>query len=596
MTDRLAALLPYPRSVRSQPGSLQLAAGTPIKAGPGAQAAAAAVRRVLAALPWPAEPGQAEPRPAEPGQAEPGSAEPGQAEPGTGSGQGPGPDPAAGEITVDMDSSLPAEGYQLRSGPSRLRIIAGGEAGAFYAAQTVRQLLPDEAWRAAPVPGQPWQLPCAEIDDAPALPWRGGHLDVARHFFPKNVLLNFIDMLTAHKLNRFHLHLTDDQGWRVESLRYPALHEIGSHRPRTRIGHGSDEPAVYDDVPHGGYYTLADLAEISAYAAARMVTVVPEIEVPGHASALLASLPWLGAGPDRNYEVSPDWGIFPHIMSPLPATADFLGEIFGELLGAVHTPFMHIGGDECVLTTWRESPEIEDYRRELGLASAEQLHSEFLRSVADMLASQFGTRAVVWDEGFASGAGTPGGGLRPDTVVMAWRGAGIARRAAEAGHDVIAVPVVPTYFDYAQADDGREPLAIGGPVTLPEVAAFAPGALAAAWPEQAARRLAGTQFQLWTEYIPDGRALEYMAFPRACALADVAWSGGPAHSLAAGGWHQRLAAHLGRLDAAGVGYRPLDGPRPWQQGGTGARGHRAGYRTADVTAHLDEIARQPGTS
>ena len=576
MTYRLAALLPYPRSVRSQPGSLQLGAGIPIKAGPGGQAAAAAVRRVLAALPWPAEPGPAEP--------------------GTGSGRGPGPDPAAGEITVDIDSGMPAEGYQLRIGPSRLRITAGGEAGAFYAAQTVRQLLPDEAWRAAPVPGPPWRLPCAEIDDAPALPWRGGHLDVARHFFPKNVLLNFIDMLAAHKLNRFHLHLTDDQGWRVESLRYPALHEIGSHRPRTRIGHGSDEPAVYDEIPHGGYYTLADLAEISAYAAARMVTVVPEIEVPGHASALLAALPWLGAGPDRNYEVSPDWGIFPHIMSPLPATADFLGEIFGELLGAVRTPFLHIGGDECVLTTWRESPAIEDYRRELGLASAEQLHSEFLRSVADMLASQFGTRAVVWDEGFASGAETPGGGLRPDTVVMAWRGAGIARRAAEAGHDVIAVPVVPTYFDYAQADDGREPLAIGGPVTLPDVAAFAPGALAAAWPEQAARRLAGTQFQLWTEYIPDGRALEYMAFPRACALADVAWSGGPAHSLAAGGWHQRLAAHLGRLDAAGIGYRPLDGPRPWQHGGTRARGHRAGYRTADVTAHLDEIARRPGTS
>src|SRR6266566_5187837 len=197
MTDRLAALLPYPRSVRPQPGSLQLGAVTPITAGPGAQRAGAAVRWVLAALPWPAE---------------------------------------------------------------------------------------------------PWQLPCAEIDDAPALPWRGGHLDVARHFFPKNVLLNFIDMLTAHKLNRFHLHLTDDQGWRVESLRYPALHEIGSHRPRTRIGHGSDEPAVYDEIPHGGYYTLADLAEISAYAAARMVTVVPEIEVPGHASALLAALPWLGAG------------------------------------------------------------------------------------------------------------------------------------------------------------------------------------------------------------------------------------------------------------------------------------------------------------
>ncbi len=272
-------------------------------------------------------------------------------------------------------------------------------------------------------------------------------------------------------------------------------------------------------------------------------------------------------------------------------------------------PYVHIGGDECVLRSWRDNPAIRDYRRELGLASEADLHAWFLRQVADLLADRFGARALVWDEGFASGARTPGGALRPDTVVMAWRGAGIARRAAEAGHDVIAVPVVPTYFDYAQADDEREPLAIGGSVTLQDVAAFGPAALAASWPGEAARRLAGTQFQLWTEYIPDGRALDYMAFPRACMLADVAWSGGPAPDApgqgpadpgagaapGAGppGWRRRLAAHLGRLDAAGVGYRPLDGPRPWQQGGTGARGHRGGYRTADITAHLDDLARQP---
>jgi len=567
MTDRLAALLPYPRSARPQPGRFQVSADIPIAAGPGAQDAAAAVRRVIAALPWPAQP-----------------------PPGHRSGPGPGLE--AGEITVDADGSLPAEGYQLRIGPGRVRITAGGVAGAFYAAQTVRQLLPDQAWRAAPVPGPPWQLPCAEIDDAPALAWRGGHLDVARHFFPKSVLLRFIDMLAAHKLNRFHLHLTDDQGWRIESLRYPALQEIGSHRLRTRAGHGSDDPAGYDDVPHGGYYTLADLAEIHAYAAARMVTLIPEIEVPGHAAALLAALPQFGSAPAGDYRVLPDWGIFPNIISPLPGTLGFLGEVFGELLGAVPAPYVHIGGDECVLQSWRDNPAIQDYRRELGLASEVELHAWFLRRVADMLAGRFGARAVVWDEGFASGTGTPGGALRPDTVVMAWRGADIARRAAEAGHDVIAVPVVPTYFDYAQADDEREPLAIGGSVTLQDVAGFAPAALAASWPGEAVRRLAGTQFQLWTEYIPDGRALEYMAFPRACMLADVAWSGGPAPGPP--GWRRRLAAHLGRLDAAGVGYRPLDGPRPWQQGGTGARGHRAGYRIADVTAHLDELARQPG--
>ena len=267
MTDRLAALLPYPASARLQPGSFPLSADTPIAAGPGAPRAAAAVRRVLAALPWPpgARHGTARRPRNRPRTAGHGTA------PGAGHGTGHGTGPEAGDpggITVDIDERLPDEGYQLRIGPGHLRITAGGEAGAFYAAQTIRQLLPDEAYRAAPVPGPPWQLPCAEIDDAPALSWRGAHLDVARHFFPKPELLSFIDMLAAHKLNRFHLHLTDDQGWRIESERYPALHQVGSHRPRTRIGHGRQQPAVYDDVPHGGYYTLADLAEISAYAAA----------------------------------------------------------------------------------------------------------------------------------------------------------------------------------------------------------------------------------------------------------------------------------------------------------------------------------------
>jgi hexosaminidase len=305
-------------------------------------------------------------------------------------------------------------------------------------------------------------------------------------------------------------------------------------------------------------------------------------------------------------------------MSPLPATADFLGEIFGELLGAIHAPFVHIGGDECGLDTWRENPAIEKYRRDLGLASADELHAWFLRRVADILADRFGARAVVWDEGFASVAGAAGSALRPDTIVMAWRSLDIAQRAAGAGHDVVATPVMPTYFDYRQADDEREPLAIGGPVTVHDVAAFAPAAVAVAWPDHAARRLIGTQFQLWTEYIPDGRALEYMAFPRACVLAEVAWSGGlaadsgrlaadsgataaaaPSSARTSPGvpdWQGRLASHLGRLTAAGIGYRPLDGPRPWQEGGTGPRRHRAGYRMADVAAYLADVTRQPGTS
>jgi hexosaminidase len=201
--------------------------------------------------------------------------------------------------------------------------------------------------------------------------------------------------------------------------------------------------------------------------------------------------------------------------------------------------------------------------------------------VADLLADDFGTRAVVWDEGFASADGTPQR-LRPDTIVMAWRGMGIARRAAAAGHDVIAAPVLPTYFDYFQSDDDTEPGGIGGPLRLEDVAAFAP--VPEDWPETARQHLIGTQFQVWTEYIATSRELEYMIFPRACALADVAWSGRPVPV------DGRLAAHLRRLDAAGLEYRPLSGPRPEQEGGTGARRHRPGAPIGAVTVHLDQLA------
>jgi hexosaminidase len=555
MSDRLAGLIPYPTSVRPLSGALALQSPPAIAAADHNADLARTLAQALAAIPWPAPPDDTTPQVT---------------------------------ITVAAAADLPAEAYRLTIADTGISVAAGGVPGAFYAAQTLRQLLPDDAWRAA-APNtarlEDWRLPCAIIGDTPALAWRGAHLDVARHFFPKRELLTLIDAFAALKLNRLHLHLTDDQGWRIESRRYPALHELGSHRPRTRLSLGRED-RVYDDTPHGGYYTLADLAEINAYAAARMITVVPEIEVPGHASALLAALPELGAGepPPGGYQVLADWGIFPYLMSPLPRTRDFLREVFGELLEAVPAPYVHIGGDECVLDAWRDDPEVDSYRRDRGLAGPKELHAAFLREVADLLAGDFGTRAVVWDEGFASADGTPQR-LRPDTIVMAWRGMEIGRRAAAAGHDVIAAPVLPTYFDYFQSDDQAEPGGIGGPVRLADVAAFAP--VPGDWPEAARRHLIGTQFQVWTEYIRTVRELEYMIFPRACALADVAWSGAP---VPPGEAAARLAAHLRRLDAAGLEYRPLDGPRPGQEGGTGARRHRPGAPIGNVTAHLDELA------
>jgi len=344
-----------------------------------------------------------------------------------------------------------------------------------------------------------------------------------------------------------------------------------------------------------------------------MVTVVPELEVPGHARGLLAALPELAAAPGtRELTVATQWGVFPHIMSPLPATMDVLTDLFGELLGAIPAGFVHIGGDECVLTDWAADPRIIERRDQLGLHTMEALHAHFLRQVADMLAARFGARAVVWDEGFtssgsaAAGAGGAGGGggagLRPDTVVMAWHGMEVARKAAEAGYDVIAAPQVPTYFDWGQAEDDREPLSIGGVITAEDVGAFRP--VPSDWPAAAAAHLLGAQFQLWTEYIPDTRILDYKTHPRAGAFADVAWSGAPAPWTAPGApapwtapgapapwtapgapapwtapgapapWtaaggrpalRPRIEADLARLAAAGIEFRPLAGPRPWQQ-------------------------------
>ncbi|TDD56940.1 beta-N-acetylhexosaminidase [Nonomuraea terrae] len=454
----------------------------------------------------------------------------------------------SGEIDVRRDPSLGEEAYRLTVGSRGVEIAAGGRAGAFYAAQSLHQLLPDASYRFSA--GALWAVRGVRVEDAPAFAWRGLHLDVARHFLPKREVLRLLDLMAVHKLNRLHLHLVDDQGWRVESRAYPRLHEVASHRPRTVTSHYG-EPLTYDDLPHGGYYSLDDLAEIAAYARSRCVTVVPEIDVPGHASAILAAYPEFGATGEP-HEVLDRWGISPAILSPLPATVDFLLTVFDELLGALgETPYVHIGGDEVVLDHWAASPEIGAYRESLGLATANDLQAWFLRRLADALAER-GARAVVWDEAFVSG------GLREDTIVMPWRGMGVGRRAAAAGHDIVATPVFPLYFDYAESGSPEEPMAIGDTTTVDDVAAFDPAP--ASWSDAERSRVLGAQAQLWSERVPDPRTVDYRLWPRACALAEVAWAG-----RAQEGFGERLARHLGRLDALGVEYRPPAGPRPWQR-------------------------------
>jgi hexosaminidase len=534
MTDRYETLVPRAREARRLPGTLTLTADTRLV---GPDEATEPVRRLLAPLGLPLRP--------------------------TGDGT---------EIAVGFDAAITApEGYRLHVGTAGVTLTAAGVDGLRHGVRTLRQLLPDAAWRAAAPAGTEWTLDCGEVTDAPALPWRGGMLDVSRHFLPKREVLRYLDLFAMHGLNRLHLHLSDDQGWRVQSARYPKLTEVGAHRPGSQVGRTRD--GSHDHVPHGGYYTLDDLAEINAYATGLGVTVVPELDLPGHASALLAAYPEYGIGTHR---VLTGWGISAGVVTPLPRTLAFLGEVLDELTEALPVPYVHLGGDECVLRDWAADAEVMGHLAEQGITEPVDGHGYFLRSLGEHLAKD-GKRMVVWDEGFVTG------GMLPDSIVTAWRGSSVGRRAAAAGYDVVRSPVYPTYLDYDQSDSADEPLSIGGPLTLDDVAAFDP--VPAEWAPAEREHVLGVQFQAWSEYIPDARHLDYLAFPRACALADVAWTGAPATRLV-----ERLDAHLPRLSAAGVEYRPLAGPRPWQAGGDGPRRRVPGAEMAKVREHLEQVS------
>jgi hexosaminidase len=540
MNDRYLTLVPRPQQARRLPGTFELTPQTALVAAPGAEAAAEVVRLLLTPLRLPLRPAPS----------------------------GPG-------LVVRLDPDIiEPEGDRLRVSDDGIELSASTVDGIRHATQTLRQLLPDAAWRSAPPPRTRWVVECGEIVDAPALSWRGGMIDVSRHFFRKHTLLRYVDLFAMHRLNRLHLHLTDDQGWRIESRRYPLLAEVASHRGYTQLGRDR-EAGLTDGTPHGGYYTLDDLAEVATYAAERGVTLVPEIDLPGHASALLAAYPKFGVGQNL---VRSAWGISKALVRPVPATIAFITELLEELTDAVPGKYVHLGGDECVVEDWVTDPEVSEYLKSLGLTDPVDLIGRFLRELGAVLSGQ-GRRMVVWDEGFV------GGGMLPDSIVTAWRGDGVARRAAAAGYDVVRSPVFPTYFDYDQSQGPDEPMSIGGSITLSDVGAFEP--VPAAWTEDERAHIIGAQFQAWSEYIPDDRHLDYMVFPRACALAEVAWTAAPTR-----GFEDRLASHLSRLDAAGCEYRPPSGPRPWQAGGTGPRRRAENTPIARVRDHLEELAIQ----
>lgn len=435
------------------------------------------------------------------------------------------------------------EGYRLHISETGIEIAASATAGLRYAAQTLVQLFPARPPSAAVWDGTSLALPCLRIEDAPRFGWRGMHLDTGRHFMPVAFLRHFIDLLALHKFNVFHWHLTEDQGWRLEIPSYPKLTSIGAWRAETLIGRPSDNRG-FDGRPHGGFYTADDVREIVRYAAERQVTVMPEVEMPGHSRAALAAYPELSCtgGP---HEVACEWGVFKDVFcAGNDAVFEFLETTLATVLDLFPSRFIHIGGDECPKDRWRQCPKCQARIRREGLQDEHELQSWLIRRIGNFLA-RHGRRLVGWDEILE-------GGLAPGATVMSWRGENGGIAAARQGHDVVMAPNRWVYFDYCQADADREsPLAVGPLLPLDRVYAYEP--IPSLLSPEEARRVLGAQGQLWTEYMPHPRHVEYMAFPRMCALSEVLWS--PADGRDYTDFRRRLDGHLPRLDRMGVNYR-----------------------------------------
>ncbi|MFG2782331.1 beta-N-acetylhexosaminidase [Streptomyces prunicolor] len=466
-------------------------------------------------------------------------------------------------IGLQLDPALGPEEYRLVSDSNGIFIEGGSSAGVFWGAQTLRQLLGPDAYRRAPLDrDRTWAVPHLTIQDSPRFHWRGLMLDVARHFMPKEGVLRYLDLMAAHKLNVFHFHLTDDQGWRVQINRYPKLTEIGSWRARTKFGHRASP--LWDDKPHGGYYTQDDIREIVAYAAERHITVVPEIDVPGHSQAAIAAYPELGNTDvitasiegGNSLSVWDTWGINPNVLAPTDNTLRFYEGVFEELLELFPSEFIHVGGDECLKDQWKQSPTAQARIAELGLADEDELQSWFIGHFDKWLSAR-GRRLVGWDEILE-------GGLADGAVVSSWRGYEGGITAARAGHDVVMCPEQYVYLDWRQAPGEDEPVPIAHVRTLEDVYRFEPV------PEQLgeaeARHVLGTQANVWTEVMEDHARVDYQTFPRLAAFAEVAWSALPAPAERDfADFERRMTAHYARLDALGVAYRPPTGPLPWQR-------------------------------
>jgi len=440
----------------------------------------------------------------------------------------------------DDKKDIRPEGYKLKVNSGNISIVSGDDAGLFYGVQTLIQMLPDSLllskMKKVEIPG--WI-----INDAPRFHYRGMHLDVGRHFFPVKFIKQYLDMMAMYKFNTFHWHLTEDQGWRIEIKKYPKLTKIGAYRDSTLVGNYSDKPHKWDGKRYGGYYTQEQIRDIVQYAADRHITIIPEIEMPGHSLAALAAYPELACTPGP-FRPATLWGVFPDIYCPKEETFKFLEDVLTEVMELFPGKYIHIGGDEAPKARWKESKLCKKIIKEQGLKNEEELQSYFVERIEKFL-NAHGRKLIGWDEILE-------GGLSPDATVMSWRGVEGGISASRAGHDAIMTPGNYCYFDHYQAGPEGEPMAIGGMTTLKEVYTYEP--VPEELNKKEAKHILGAQGNVWTEYMSTTEKVEYMVLPRMAALAEVNWTEPNKKSWKS--FQRRINNHFKRYKALGWNFCP----------------------------------------
>ncbi len=438
-------------------------------------------------------------------------------------------------IIIKKNGSLATEGYILEITPENIIIQAKSTAGAFYALQTLKQIVPIQAYE-TPLDLETVKLPTMKVEDAPHFAYRGFMLDCSRHFWDVETVKEVIDIMALHKMNRFHWHLTEDQGWRIEIKKYPLLTEKGSLRDQTTTGHNEG----FDGIPYGGYYTQKDIKEIVKYAEERFITIIPEIEIPGHSLGALCAYPWLGCrGEEGNYKTWSLWGVSPQIVcAGKESSFKFWEDVLGEVIKLFPGEYIHIGGDEAPRDEWKVCPLCQKRIQENGLKNEAELQSYVTHRIEEYL-NKHGRKLIGWDEILE-------GGVSQSATIMSWRGASGGIKAAQKGNYAIMTPNDFCYLDYFQTKDRKdEPDAIGGYVPLSKTYSLNPYDKLTA---EQQKYIMGVQGNLWCEYIPTPMQLQYMALPRLGAIAEVGWSNPAPESKDVNKFIER-AKHLSRYYA-----------------------------------------------